>query len=120
MSDFFYLPLPPSTNNLFRNGSNGGRYKTQNYAAWISEAGWELKKQKVRYVGGKVKITYLVNRKDNRKRDLSNLCKAVEDLLVDHSIIDDDSKIEEFSMRWEGKGHLVWLKIEEWSGQTQR
>jgi crossover junction endodeoxyribonuclease RusA len=118
MSEYFYLPLPPSTNNLFANNrKTGGRYSTQNYKAWQEEAGWELKKQKVKYVGGKIKITYLVNKPDGKRRDLGNYEKALSDLLVKHSIIDDDSHIEEFSMRWDGRGHFVWLKIETY-GQT--
>ncbi len=40
------LPIPPSTNNLFRGGARGGRYKTQAYKAWLTAAGWEVKLQR--------------------------------------------------------------------------
>ena len=35
-----------------------------------------------------------------RKRDLSNLIKCSEDLLVDHGVIDDDSLVQDLRVYW--------------------
>lgn len=98
------LPYPPSVNELFANNrATGGRFKTRKYKAWIHEAGWMIQTQKHHHHHHKCKVRFtLLVRKpdDNRKRDAGNLCKAVEDLLVRHQIIVDDSLIEDSQVRW--------------------
>jgi len=85
------LPFPPSTNNLFVNGSKG-RFPSQKYADWIQEAGWELTRQRPAKVLGPVVLFFHFqdNRKPKRPRDVTNLIKAPEDLLVKHGIIEAD------------------------------
>lgn len=112
MTDKFYLlPFPPSVNNLFLNVRRGGRIKSPRYRAWIEEAGLLLNSQHVPPHDGNVFITYRVNRPDNRRRDLSNCVKAVEDLLVTHGIIKDDSMIDGFEIKWEGEGFGMFFAI---------
>ncbi|WP_188408759.1 RusA family crossover junction endodeoxyribonuclease [Agaricicola taiwanensis] len=93
------LPFPPSVNNLFRNAQKG-RVKTERYAEWANVAGWMLKSQKPGRVEGKFALALVVQRKDNRKRDIGNLLKAVEDLLVEHGVIQDDSLAERIHIAW--------------------
>lgn len=84
------LPFPPSTNNLFVNGLKG-RFPSQKYAEWILEAGWELTRQRPAKVTGPVVLSFwFQNNRDKRKRDITNLLKAPEDLLVKHGIIEAD------------------------------
>lgn len=54
----------------------------------------------VKSVSGPVKISITVERIDRRKRDLDNLFKAPLDLLVSMGVIEDDSKIDDLSIRW--------------------
>lgn len=84
------LPFPVSTNALFSNG-RAGRFKSQRYEDWLHEARYALMVQRPKIVKGPVKLEWLVqDGKDNRKRDISNLLKASEDLLVAHGIIEAD------------------------------
>lgn len=98
MTDFrFYLHKPPSTNSLYRN-TEKGRRKTADYQTWINSAGWQLKEQRVKPVLGPVTIVIEYTPHDKRRRDISNLVKAVEDLLVYQGIIEaDDMSIVRFA-----------------------
>ena len=105
------LPFPPSGNTLYAN-RKGGRYKTKRYETWLNAAGWDIKEQKPKRLEGRYQITLLVERKDNRRRDLSNTIKGVSDLLVAHGIIEDDSLEERVVLQWSDtvKGCLVILE----------
>lgn len=97
-----HLPFPPSVNNLFINGSRG-RFRSQRYDSWIMEAGNEILRQRPRKVAGPVLLTFEFQEgRDNRKRDISNLIKAPEDLLVKHGIIeaDDGSIVRSITSKW--------------------
>lgn len=100
------LPFPPSTNNLFLNGRKG-RFRSQKYDTWLQEAGWELKRQRPSKVAGPVSVKYEFGKPDNRRRDLSNLIKAPEDLLVSYGVIESDDSA------------TVQLLFAEWSEEVQ-
>ena len=96
------LPFPPSTNNLFINTSRG-RIRSSKYDEWAVEAGWELKRQRPAKAIGPVSLTFEFQAgKDKRKRDITNLLKAPEDLLVKYGVIeaDDNTIVREISARW--------------------
>jgi len=95
------LPLPPSTNALWR--SNRGRvHRSRHYLAWLKEAGWQLKLQRPRKTPGPVAITIAAGRPDQRKRDLDNIAtKAVLDLLTAHQLIEDDSRVASITASWD-------------------
>lgn len=104
------LPLPPSTNNLFRNVNRHGRVRTDAYKAWADEAGWALKMQRPTPIEGAVSISITVHRV-SKSSDLDNRAKAVLDLLVTHGVIEDDNLVEELSLRWSPeKGATVVVK----------
>lgn len=94
------MPFPPATNNLFKNLRNGGRAKTKRYADWAKQAGWQVKAQKPPRIEGPFSLDIVVDRPDKRKRDISNLIKALEDVLVDTGVVEDDSHCQEISIRW--------------------
>jgi Holliday junction resolvase RusA-like endonuclease len=98
MTFFINLPVPPSTNNLFINVASRGRVKSKEYKAWITEAGLMLNVQRPKPIRGKVAIDIKVP--VNNRRDLSNHLKAIEDLLVGMSLIDDDRHIVDIHMAW--------------------
>lgn len=84
------LPFPISVNAMFADGKTR-RVKSQRYADWIIEAGWELKRQRAIPVRGQVRILYeLQEGHDNKRRDCFNFEKGVTDLLVEHGIIEAD------------------------------
>jgi Holliday junction resolvase RusA-like endonuclease len=96
------LPFPPSTNNLFINTSRG-RIRSSKYDEWATEAGWELTRQRPSKVAGPVMLTFdFQSNRDKRKRDITNLLKAPEDLLVNFGVIeaDDNTIVKEIRARW--------------------
>lgn len=99
----YELPFPPSVNNLFANASKG-RCKTEHYSAWLVTAGKLIMMQGRKHVHGHVALAVDLVKPDRRKRDLSNTLKAVEDLLVDMQVIEDDSLIQALSVQWVDSG----------------
>lgn len=99
----YELPFPPSTNNLFENASKGRR-RSPRYNAWRETAGKLLMMQGRKHVRGCVALAVDLVKPDRRKRDLSNTLKAIEDLLVDMQVIEDDSLIQALSVQWVESG----------------
>ena len=83
------LPTPPSVNNLF---INVGRRRTLSpeYRAWREEAGWKLQAQRPAPIHGRVCIDIALA--DKGRIDADNSLKAPIDLLVEHKIIQGDSR----------------------------
>lgn len=80
------LPLPPSTNRLYRRA--GSRIiKSAEYRAWIHEAGLFLVRQHPKPIKGRVSIGVTVGQ---TRKDLDNNAKGLLDLLVLHGVIEDD------------------------------
>jgi crossover junction endodeoxyribonuclease RusA len=88
-------------NGLYANRKRG-RQKTEKYRAWIEAAGWMIRAAPDRHNRhtGPVKLTILVRKPDGRRRDVSNLVKAIEDLLVLHQIMFDDSQVQRVNVEW--------------------
>lgn len=107
------LPFPPSTNNMFINGTKG-RFRSQKYDEWIIEAGWELARQHPAKCVGPVSLSFeFQDGQDNRKRDISNLIKAPEDLLVKHGVIqaDDQTIVRQINVAWSAEVTGVRITI---------
>ena len=97
----FRLPFPPSVNGMYLNVHGRGRAKTDAYEKWKSDAGWELKAQRVKPIAGVVEIK--IDLDETRRGDADNRTKAVLDLLVTHGVIRNDSKkfVRRVSIGWE-------------------
>jgi len=54
-------------------------FKSRAYSDWLKQAGWEIKAQRPDRVEGHYKLSMEVGRPDNRRRDLDNLIKPVQD-----------------------------------------
>jgi Holliday junction resolvase RusA-like endonuclease len=91
------LPFPPTVNNLFANTPNG-RVRTAKYRAWAKAALTHCRG--ARRIAGPYRLTVLATRPDSRKRDLSNLLKATEDLLVKAGLVQDDSLCTDIQLSW--------------------
>ena len=105
------LPDPPSVNQLYRNRQQGvgrGRIKTDRYRIWLNAAGWEIVAQKPKAVNGPYELFVQLGprRLRNgmqaaRQKDLGNVLKAIEDLLVANNLVDDDSLSRRISIEWD-------------------
>jgi Holliday junction resolvase RusA-like endonuclease len=108
-----HLPFPPSTNNLFINTSRG-RIRSAKYDEWAAEAGWELARQRPYSVLGPVSLNFeFQSNRDKRKRDITNLLKAPEDLLVKFKVIeaDDNTIVQSISANWSAEVKGVRVTI---------
>ncbi len=103
----YSLPYPPTVNGLFVEVA-GKRIKTKPYRAWRDAAGWAIKQQQVGKVGksltGPVALLVECVKPDGRRRDISNLLKACEDLLVEMGVIEDDQNVMDIRGRWVRQG----------------
>ena len=93
------LPLPPSTNGLFATYGNR-RIRTRAYEKWISASWAALAEQSCPSIAGSYNLALVIQRPDNRKRDLSNYIKAVEDMVVKAGIVEDDSLCATLHVSW--------------------
>ena len=96
------LPWPPAVNNLFVNAGKR-RIKSERYKAWLTEAGWELRRQRPESVVGRFCVTITAHAPDNRVRDLDGLAKAPLDLLTTHGVIEDDHLARSL--------HIIWSDV---------
>jgi crossover junction endodeoxyribonuclease RusA len=102
----FTLPLPVSTNDLWRpvwRTSKDGRRvpgmaKSSQYEAWIREAGYTLNVQRPMKIAGAYSLTIQVSREC--RIDLGNVEKAVSDLLQRHGVIENDRLAEKITLSW--------------------
>lgn len=96
------LPFPPTTNNLFVNVGKR-RVRSKGYDAWLTEAAAMIWQQRPAKLAGPYQMTVTADRPDNRRRDLSNLIKSIEDLLVKCGIVADDSDARRIVLEWSDK-----------------
>ena len=89
MSAPFTLPFPPSVNAIWRS-VKGRNIKSKPYRDWEQEAGTELMCQRPEKHEGPVHVTMTFGLPDKRRRDIDNLAKPVNDLLVTHQVIQRD------------------------------
>lgn len=91
--------FPISTNALFANVAGRGRVRTKRYKEWAQAAGWDCNGKGS--ISGPFELRLVLSRRKRRKgQDLSNLIKCVEDLLVAHGIVEDDSLNEKITLAW--------------------
>jgi crossover junction endodeoxyribonuclease RusA len=112
------LPFPPTTNNLFANarGGRGGRFPTKAYKAWRDRAAVAIRRQAPAGIKGPVTLDIQLGRPDRRRRDLSNYIKALEDALVQHGLIEDDSMVQTLLVEW-GSTPGATLRVSRWTGE---
>lgn len=101
-------------------------YRSAEYTTWWNLASWEIAAQRPKEPGhwpktiaGPYKLTLLVERPDNRRRDLANLEKALSDLLQDVGLIEDDKFCHVLHMEWSGKGNQTHIKLEPYDGKEE-
>ena len=90
---------PPSANRIWRY-VNGRAIKSAEYRTWREAQEWAVKAQREPTVIGAYTAHIMVNRPDNRKRDLDNLLKPIGDVLVAAGIVEDDSLCQKLTVEW--------------------
>jgi Holliday junction resolvase RusA-like endonuclease len=109
------VPIPPSANNLFTNVTNGraagiSRVKGKKYRAWLSEAGWEVKRQSPPFFA--LPVAVLIEIDLPRQRDMDNAIKPLLDLLVYVQVLQDDSLVDD--LRIIRRGEKKWAAVSIW------
>lgn len=87
------ITVPPSANALFIITSKRQRVKSSAYRKWIDLHEPTLRQMR-RYDIGKEPVMVEVRANINRQRDLDNIIKPIDDLLVKCQIIHDDRYID--------------------------
>ena len=135
----FEIPLPPTSNNIFRNATEKeraaarrnkkkipGRRQTKEYVTWQVHAGLLLNgqfaKQGQRKIAGPVEIGILCCRADKRAGDVDNRIKAPIDLLVRHKVIDDDRNVVRVTAEWVDDASIegAVVVVRPWAGEKAR
>lgn len=102
--------IPPSLNNAYGNGSNGGRFKTDRATKWAKACGWQIMSQRWYPIKGPVHLIYTFE-DGGSKADLGNLEKLPTDLLVELQLIEGDSPkyVRSIHLQW---GDVDGMQIE--------
>ena len=86
--------------NGLRMPSRGRLISTPEYRAWQEEQLWLLASQKEPKLKGAYALHLMLNKPDNRRRDISNYIKSAEDLLVSAKFVEDDSYCQKLTVEW--------------------
>ncbi len=89
------IPLPPFTGNHQHGQAGRRRYLKPEMQAWQIIVGAIFGGVKIKGQNYRLKIDLVFG--DNRRRDISNYVKVIEDALVKAKVIKDDSLIVELS-----------------------
>jgi Holliday junction resolvase RusA-like endonuclease len=106
----FTLPVPPSTNNLYRSGP---RYKTNEYKRWITEAAYGLMVQGMSGALSEIaRGRYLVEIEVpfSGRRDIDNV-KPVLDIAVKCGVFTNDNLVDELRVKRVPVGSELTVKI---------
>lgn len=99
------LPWPPSVNRLWKRGKGKRLYRSEEYLAWIAEAGgcWmqQRSKQKIKHIDGHYFLDITLIPPDRRLRDLGNYEKVLSDFCQNSGIIKNDHLCEKLSIEWD-------------------
>lgn len=115
----FIMPMPPSTNRLWRNLPGKGRVKTAAYADFVQMGVVAIRNQGVPAIQGRVLMVYGIERieKNALEADISNRLKAIEDTIVKAGVIEDDRLVTGIAISWlpraNGLAHVAIMPVEE-------
>lgn len=115
------LPYPPSANRIWRNVIHRGKPRTLLSAEgrqYRGAVGQHCLMQKVagKRLSGRLRVVVYMHSPDNRRRDVSNILKALEDAITHAGVWRDDSQIDDVRVVRMGvvpKGAKVEVEIEE-------
>lgn len=97
MINFVLTSLPPTSNHRLAVGGTGRMFKTKEYRIWQQCAIHQIREQVSRGqkpLEDEVKVLVRLVFPDNRKRDIDNPLKPINDILTQSGVISDDSRIK--------------------------
>lgn len=103
------LNYPPSANRLWRN-VNGKTLKSAEYRSWLACMSLHLQTQREKPVDGAFTAHIMVNRPDNRRRDIDNLVKPILDAVAASGVIENDSLCQKLTIEWV-RGQSAAVKV---------
>lgn len=115
--------MPPSVNQMYRTGRYSSRYKKPEVAEWQEEIASVMRNA----WGGKkpytdvVEVHVLFTVSNNRRWDVDNRLKALQDCLVYGGVIHDDSQIWGIiAARVKGESNTTKIVMKEYSGLRKK
>lgn len=109
------LPLPPSSNRLWRVGKGGVVYKSDAYRRWLQTAGWECIVQRAQAgrIPGRYHLRLTV---PEQAKDLDNAAlKAINDLLQQQRIVSNDKLCRRLGVQVDPARDASTLLVEAWA-----
>jgi crossover junction endodeoxyribonuclease RusA len=105
----YLWPYPPSVNALYRRAPQGGMFKTAKWKSWRVDTMKFMRAQgaEVCEFDGPVKVEYIVARPDRRRRDVTNLIKALDDMLEELGVVSNDCQIVDCRIAWDTKDRVA-------------
>jgi crossover junction endodeoxyribonuclease RusA len=102
------LPPAPSVNNLFVSIGRR-RVRSRRYRSWLSAAGWHLQAQRLGTIGGPWQCH--ITLPTTVRGDTDNYAKPLLDLLVKHSVVDDDRYCRRLTVEKTGETDSVTITL---------
>lgn len=106
------LPVPPSSNRYWRRGRNGQIYVSEEAEAYRTQVARAVRKIVAEPLGGEIAFVVRWYRGE-RRGDLNNRIKILEDALRKALYVDDKQIVESFHRRFEDK-EFPRMEIETW------
>ena len=93
--------LPPTVNHLYRTSGNNKRYKTREGKAWQNETALLFKaaRREAAAYNGDVALDIVFHVADERRWDIDNRVKALQDCVEMAGVIGDDVHVEDVHFR---------------------
>lgn len=95
------LPMAVSVNAMYRNVLKVGRVKSAAYKKWLADAEAFVLENRIKgRIEGPYTMEIEIDRLNNRRSDISNRVKGIEDFCVSMGFVEDDSLCERLQIKW--------------------
>lgn len=91
------MSKPPSTNKLWSRGAGGRRVQSPEYKAWLTTAGWEVKRQIVGLKPLDCRYNLTIEVPISR-RDTDNWAKPISDLCQHVGVVTNDGNVNRITI----------------------
>jgi Holliday junction resolvase RusA-like endonuclease len=93
-----FLPMPPSSNRLWRRGPHG-MHASADYRQWKDNAAWDIKSFTFPMIEVPCAVEIIAVQK-HKLRDLDNVIKPILDALQLGGLIKNDNQVRSLSAKW--------------------